>query len=96
MAFRTKIGLIAFCAGLSALVWLAHTSWLDSIEARILQRVNLDGLDELSHPLQVAVNGRVVTVSGWINSEQERARVLRHFHSAWAGNHSGRSLDGLG
>ena len=81
MAFRTKIGLIAFCAGLSALGWLAYTSWLDRIEARILQRVNLDGLDELAHPLQVSVNGRVVTVSGWINSEQERARVLRHFHA---------------
>ena len=80
MAFRTKIGLIAFCAGLSALGWLAYTSWLDRIEARILQRVNLDGL-ELAHPLQVSVNGRVVTVSGLINSEQERARVLRHFHT---------------
>ena len=80
MAFRTKIGLIAFCVGLSALGWLAHTGWLDRIEARILQRVNLDGL-ELAHPLQISVNGRVVTVSGWINSEQERARVLRHFHT---------------
>ncbi|MDG0985574.1 MAG: hypothetical protein P8N80_08905, partial [Planktomarina sp.] len=79
MAFRTKIGLITFCVGLSALGWLACNSWLDRIEARILQSANLDGL-ELAHPLQISVNGRVVTVSGWINSEQERARVLRHFH----------------
>ena len=79
MAFRTKIGLITFCVGLSALGWLACNSWLDRIEARIFQSANLDGL-ELAHPLQISVNGRVVTVSGWINSEQERARVLRHFH----------------
>jgi len=78
VAFRTKIGLITFCVGLSALGWLACNSWLDRIEARILQSANLDGL-ELAHPLQISVNGRVVTVSGWINSEQERARVLRHF-----------------
>ncbi|MDB2398938.1 BON domain-containing protein [Planktomarina sp.] len=79
MAFRTKIGLIAFCVGLSALGWLAYSSWLNRIEARIAQRVTLDGL-ELDHPLQVSVNGRVVTVSGWVNSEAERARVLRHLH----------------
>ena len=77
MAFRTKIGLIAVCVGLSALGWLAYTSWLNRIEARIVQRVNLDGLD-LAHPLQISVNGRVVTISGWVNSEQERARVLRY------------------
>ncbi|MDC0639581.1 BON domain-containing protein, partial [Planktomarina temperata] len=79
MAFRTKIGLIAFCVGLSALGWLAYSSWLNRIEARIAQRVTLDGL-ELDHPLQISVNGRVVTVSGWVNSEAERARVLRHLH----------------
>ena len=80
MAFRTKIGLIAFCVGLSALGWLAYTSWLDHVEARIVQRVTLDGL-ELAHPLQISVNGRVVTVSGLVNSEAERARVLRHLHA---------------
>ena len=79
MAFRTKIGLIAFCVGLSALGWLAYSNWLGRIEARIVQRVTLDGL-ELSHPLQISVNGREVTVSGWVNSEAERARVLRHLH----------------
>ena len=79
MAFRTKIGLIAFCVGLSALGWLAYSSWLNRIEARIAQRVTLNGL-ELDHPLQISVNGRVVTVSGWVNSEAERARVLRHLH----------------
>ena len=79
MAFRTKIGLIAFCVGLSALGWLAYSSWLNRIEARIAERVTLDGL-ELDHPLQISVNGRVVTVSGWVNSEAERARVLRHLH----------------
>ena len=77
MAFRTKIGLIAFCVGLSALGWLAYSSWLNRIEARIAERVTLDGL-ELDHPLQISVNGRVVTVSGWVSSEGERARVLRH------------------
>ena len=65
--------------GLSALGWLAYSSWLNRIEARIAQRVTLDGL-ELDHPLQISVNGRVVTVSGWVNSEAERARVLRHLH----------------
>ena len=79
MAFRTKIGLIAFCVGLSALGWFAYSNWLGRIEARIVQRVTLDGL-ELSHPLQISVNGREVTVSGWVNSEAERARVLRHLH----------------
>ncbi|MDT2032091.1 hypothetical protein, partial [Planktomarina sp.] len=79
MAFRTKIGLIAFCVGLSALGWLAYSNWLGRIEARIVQRVTVDGL-ELAHPLQISVNGRQVTVSGLVNSEAERARVLRHLH----------------
>ena len=75
MDLRRKFGIFTFCLGLGALGWLGFTDTLGRVEGIIFQSVPVD-IPDLNHPVTVSVSRRKVLVSGFVNSQDQRACIL--------------------
>jgi len=73
---RRKFGIFTFCLGLGTLGWLGFTDTLGRVEGIIFQSVPVD-IPDLNHPVTVSVSGREVLVSGFVNSQDQRACILK-------------------
>ncbi len=76
MDLRRKFGIFTFCLGLGALGWLGFTDTLGRVEGVIFQSVPVD-IPDLNLPVTVSVSGREVLVSGFVNSQDQRACILK-------------------
>ena len=76
MDLRRKFGIFTFCLGLGALGWLGFTDTLGRVEGIIFQSVPVD-IPDLNHPVTVSVSRRKVLVSGFVNSQDQRACILK-------------------
>ena len=62
--------------GLGALGWLGFTDTLGRVEGIIFQSVPVD-IPDLNHPVTVSVSRREVLVSDFVNSQDQRACILK-------------------
>ena len=76
VGLRRKFGIFIFCLGLGALGWLGFTDTLGRVEGIIFQSVPVD-IPDLNHPVTVSLSGREVLVSGFVNSQDQRACILK-------------------
>lgn len=76
MDLRRKFGIFTFCLGLGALGWLGFTDTLGRVEGIIFQSVPVD-IPDLNHPVTVSVSRREVLVSDFVNSQDQRACILK-------------------
>ena len=70
-----KFGIFICCLGLGALGWLGYSETLGRIEGVIAQSVPVN-MPDFDHPVAVTVSGREIFVSGFVISQDQRARIL--------------------